>query len=447
MVCNKLKNKLNVVVGLGKTGLSCVSFCLRQGWPVAVTDSRENPPCAAELKKLAPHVETAFGQISKDLIDKASQLIISPGVSLKEAVIFAAIQRGISYVGDIELFAQNVSAPIIAITGSNAKSTVTTLVGEMAKQAGIKVEVAGNIGLPVLDLLEKSKAELYVLELSSFQLETTHSLKAKVAVVLNISEDHMDRYESMEEYVAAKRKVYDGCESAVIYMKHRGWDIGCEDRVLFGLERPLADQYGVIEDDNETYLAYGDERLLNVKELKLFGRHNVENALAALAIGKAASIDKESMLKALREFPGLSHRCQFIRKLNGISWYNDSKGTNVGATIAALEGFGADIDGKIVLIAGGVGKGADFIPLQKQVKKFVRKTILIGEAAKELSEVLSDCCEVELATSMQQAVQLAKVSAVLGDVVLLSPACASFDMFRDYQHRGDEFVKLVNRIE
>jgi UDP-N-acetylmuramoylalanine--D-glutamate ligase len=427
--------------------MSCVRYCLREGLSFAVTDSRLDPPLKKELYKLVPQVEAVFGGFAPELINKADRLLISPGISLKEPCIAAAISRGIAYVGDIELFVKKITAPIIAITGSNAKSTVTALVGEMARNSGVKVKVAGNIGSPVLDLLVEFEADLYVLELSSFQLEATHSLKAKAAVVLNISEDHMDRYASMDEYVAAKMRIYDGCEVAVI---NRDQDLGarsCKSVLSFGLDKPVGDnKYGLIIKGKKTFLAKGDKHLLDVAAVKLRGRHNVANVLAALALGDAVGLSMAAMLKTLKTFSGLPHRCQLVGSYDGVEWYNDSKGTNVGASVAAIEGLGDGCAGKIILIAGGIGKGADFTLLQPTVKKHVKKVILIGEAAKELAKVLQKVSEIEFAYTLEQAVLLASKAATAKDVVLLSPACASFDMFDNFEHRGDEFVRLVMSI-
>jgi len=428
-----------VIIGLGKTGLSCIKFCQQHGWQVAGTDSRAHPPCANQLNK---NIKTVFGKISAELIDHADLLIISPGISLKEPVIANAIQRGIPYVGDVELFAQNVSAPIIAITGSNAKSTVTTLVGEMARHDNINVQVGGNIGAPVLDL---PTADLYVLELSSFQLETTFSLHTKVATVLNICEDHLDRYANLQEYIDAKMKIYQNCETG-IFNRAQNYPFKLNSSISFGLDAPAKNQYGILEHDGEKYLAKGKQTLLNIKKLKLIGQHNLENYLAALAIGDAAGFTQNAMLQALEKFTGLPHRCQLVHTLNNVAWYNDSKGTNVGATIASLKGLGENISGKIILIAGGQGKNADFSPLQPIIKKYVRKIILIGEAAKELEKILQNDCATQKADTLNQAINLAHDVASPNDIVLLSPACASFDMFDDYQHRGNEFIKIVKQL-
>jgi len=442
------KKNLNVVVGLGKTGLSCIKFCLRENIPVAVIDSRKEPPCADELKTLCPDIKKVFGEFSSELIQQALRLIVSPGISLQEPAIKQAIKNGIAIVGDIELFAQKVSAPIVAITGSNAKSTVTALVGEMAKKTKMNVKVGGNLGTPALNFLERKEGDLYVLELSSFQLETTNSLKAAVATILNISEDHMDRYNNMEEYIVAKQRIYLNCQQAVVNRADKNtWPKNNVTKIVsFGLDKPEKDQFGLIKSWRGTYLVKGEEKLLNINKIKIPGSHNLENILAALALGEAVSLDMSAMLQAVIEFSGLPHRCQYVGERDGVRWYNDSKGTNVGATFAAIKGLAADNKGKIILIAGGIGKGADFTPLCEPIKKSVRKIILMGEAAKNMATIFKDCGEIEIVNSMKAAVEKADLAALRGDKVLLSPACASFDMFNNFEHRGDEFIKYVKQL-
>ncbi len=442
---NDMKD-LNLVIGLGKTGLSCVKYCLKNKLPVAVTDSNPRPSEDKTLKTLAPNIQTAFGQISKDLIEEASRLIISPGVSLREPVIKQAIVDGKAYVGDVELFLQHATAPIIAVTGSNAKSTVVTLVGEMAKEAGIKVAVGGNIGLPVLDLLAKSDVELYILELSSFQLETTFSLRAKAASILNISEDHMDRYNNLSEYITAKQKIYNGCEVAVFNRTDKNTfpQNDVTKQITFGLDKSSENNFSLIEKESKIFLAYGKNILVDAAELSLSGRHDLANALAACALAKAANIPQESMIAALKKFKGLPHRCQLVCELHGVHWYNDSKGTNVGATVAAIEGLG---EGKnTILIAGGRGKGADFSPLISPINKHVREVILFGEDAEIIENTLKNAGNVNRVANLEEAVTLAAQLSQASDIVLLSPACSSFDMFNNFEHRGNEFIKLVNEL-
>ena len=401
---------MKVIIGLGKTGLSCVRYLLKKDTNIAVVDNRFDPPCLAELKNSFPNVPVYLGGFHEEILSKADEIIISPGVSAKQ------IKNGKPIIGDIELFCRAAKAPIIAITGSNGKSTVTALVGEMAKCAGLKVKVGGNLGPPALDLLTDLKPDLYVLELSSFQLETTYSLKAKAAVVLNISPDHMDRYENIAEYTAAKMRIYNNCEVKII---------------------PEQNAFKI----RDNYLTYNNQKLLAIDELKITGQHQISNCLIALALGQAVNLPMPAMVKALREFKGLPHRCQWVAKINNVNYYNDSKGTNIAATKAAIEGLGPM--GPIVLIAGGQGKGADFSLLFPAVKKHVRALILIGEDADKLKTALTGACTIKMCSTMQDAVATAQQSAQPGDIVLLSPACASFDMFDNFEQRGNVFMNAV----
>jgi len=446
-----MKNKnLHVVVGLGATGLSCLRFLYAQKIPVAVTDTRETPPNLDEIRKNYADITLALGGLSDDLLDEAAVIVCSPGVSLQEPAIAKQIAKGKKVIGDIELFAQAVKVPVIGITGSNAKSTVTTLVGLMVEAAGLKVKVGGNLGVPVLDLLDLANPpEVYVLELSSFQLETTFTLKPRVATILNVTPDHMDRYANFQGYLAAKQRVYEGCQVAVCNRDDSTTECGdryAQRRFYFTLNEPVQNEFGLVKKNDETYLAFENEVLMPAKDLPVRGRHYQANALAALAIGHGFGLPMAPMLKVLREFKGLRHRCQLVRELNGVYWYNDSKGTNVGATLAAMEGLGSEISGKLILIAGGQGKGADFSPLAPVAGKYVRTSILIGEAAPVLADTLGAASEVLLAKDLAEAIQRAGQKAHPGDCVLLSPACASFDMFRNYEHRGDVFMQLVQEL-
>jgi UDP-N-acetylmuramoylalanine--D-glutamate ligase len=438
---------LHVVIGLGVTGLSCARFLAEQGIPVAVTDTRDNPPQYAALKQHCPDVPVSLGGLDDKLLAKATCIVISPGMALSEPAIAKYKERGVPIIGDVELFAQYVKAPVIAITGTNAKSTVTTLVGMMAAKAGYRVQVGGNLGVPVLDLLaEQPDTNLYVLELSSFQLETTYSLKPKVATVLNVTPDHMDRYGTLADYKRAKHQIYNECDIAVCNRDDDLTEADHNRKVHFTMRVPGKNEYGLIVKNGIAYLGHGDICLLPVDKLQIRGRHNQANALAALAIGDSFGFPQDAMLDVLQNFKGLLHRCQFIRELNGVRWYNDSKGTNVGATNAAIEGLGNDIEGKIVLIAGGVGKNADFSSMLPIIKKYVRHVVLIGEAASELASLIGASVPCSLATSMDEAVVQAKLAAKEKDCVLLSPACASFDMFKNYEHRGEVFTKAVETL-
>ncbi len=437
-----------LVVGLGKTGLSCARFLSRNGHPVAVTDSRDLPPALAELNSELPNVAVFVGGFRPEIFAAADQLIVSPGVSLKEPLLQQAAGRNAEIIGDIELFAREAAAPIIVITGSNGKSTVTTLLGVMARQAGINAVMGGNLGEPALDLLD-DRVELYLLELSSFQLETTESLYAVAAVVLNISPDHLDRYCSIEEYAATKAKIYRGAEIGVI---NRDDPMVCAmagratEEVGFTLKEPTGSDFGLRQDEQGIWLSKGEEKLMLTSSMKLPGSHNHANALAALALGEAISLPLPGMLDVLRNFAGLPHRTQFITQRLGVDWYNDSKGTNTGATISALYGLNHEGACRTVLIAGGVAKGADFTALRSVVTETTKGVVLIGEATELLEESLAGCAPLYRAETMEEAVKKAAELTTSGDRVLLSPACASFDMFDNYQQRGDAFTDAVKRL-
>ncbi|WP_263078524.1 UDP-N-acetylmuramoyl-L-alanine--D-glutamate ligase [Endozoicomonas sp. Mp262] len=442
-----------VVVGLGKTGMSCVRYLARKGLPFSVVDSRQHPPGLDELSSDYPRVPVFAGGFKQDILNGADELIISPGVALAQPEIAEAIAGGVKVAGDIELFFRAVGdTPVVAITGSNGKSTVTTLLGLMAEEAGINVAVGGNIGIPALELLAQ-KADLYILELSSFQLETTDSMQAAAATVLNMSPDHMDRYPSPVEYHAAKQRVYKGCKVAV----HNLDDPltapllpASTPAITFSGRMPDIGQYG-LEVDKESgccWLVKGTTRLLDTSEMLMVGQHNYMNALAALALGEAVGLELEPMLNALRRFPGLPHRCQWVAQRNQVNWFNDSKATNVGACTAAINGLGTSIAGKIVLIAGGDGKGADFSELCQPVSRYVRRLVLIGRDASIIESQLSGSVAISRARTLADAVAIGEHESQPGDAVLLAPACASFDMFKSFEHRGDEFCKLVvNRLK
>lgn len=439
--------KHTIIVGLGKTGFSCVRYLMAHGYNVAVIDSREQPPSPYldQLRQQYPSIPCVFGaNENSHIFENVSELVVSPGVSLQDPMLVPYLQRGVPAIGDIELFVRAAKVPIVAITGANGKSTVTTLVGLMAEEAGLKVQVGGNLGEPALDLLD-DQVQLYVLELSSFQLETTHSLQAAAAVVLNITPDHMDRYPDFSAYCQAKWRIYNGCKTAIINRddptSYSGATLPAKV-ISFGLQQPQDDDFGY----SDGTLFYGRKKLLLIKELQIKGRHQIANALAALALGQAAGLPFAAMLNALKKFPGLVHRCQWVRELNGVAWYNDSKGTNVGATQASIVGLGEEISGKIILILGGIGKGADFTPLCSPLSKYVKTTILIGQDAPLIRGALQDCCKINDAASFREAIEMAQSEAKSGDVVLLSPACASFDMFDNFEHRGRVFMDEVMKI-
>ena len=382
----------------------------------------------------------------------AEEIIISPGLDPKLPEIQAAIAKGIPVISEIQVLRRATDKPIVAITGSNAKSTVTTLIGLMAENAGKKVAVGGNLGRPALDLT-KDDPELYILELSSFQLETTSNLNAEVAVVLNLSEDHLDRHGDMMGYHTAKHRIFQGVKKVV----HNRDDSLTRPLVpdatpmqSFGLNAPDMNQYGVLrETDGTMWLARGRERLLKSSDMYMQGTHNVANALACLALGEAIDLPLDSMLETLKTFKGLEHRCEFVKDVNGVRYYNDSKGTNIGATLAALDGLGAAIEvqqGQVAIILGGQGKGQDFTALRESLSKFAKVAVLIGEDRPVIEKAIEGTTTLLHAESLAEAVALCQKNTQPNDVVLLSPACASFDMFSGYPQRGHQFVALVNEL-
>ena len=432
-----------LVVGLGETGLSVARFLSRRGVPVAIVDSREQPPGLERLRtELPADVALFLGEFNAEAFQRAQQIVISPGVSMQEPQIAAAVARQVPVIGDIELFAQTATAPVIAVTGSNGKSTVVTLLGAMARRAALDVRVGGNIGMPALDLIGDEEPDLYVLELSSFQLETVHSLRPRAAVVLNVSADHMDRYHDLQAYAAAKQSIFRQAALQVFNLDDPVVtalvDRACP-HVGFTCRQPAANDYGLIEIDAATWLARGESRIMPASSISMTGQHNLTNALAALALGEAAGIPLHKMIETLAEFQGLPHRMQYVAEQGGVRWFNDSKGTNVGATLAAIEGF----DEQLVLIAGGDGKGADFTPLTAAMRRKGRGAVLIGKDAALLESVLQGVVPVRHADDMPRAVSLAAEMSHPGDSVLLSPACASTDMYRNFEARGDAFVRAV----
>lgn len=443
-----------LVVGLGETGLSCARFLARKGERFKVVDSRLNPPALDEFRKLFPAVEYELGDFQVHTFMNAEQLIVSPGVSLLTPAIAAAMKNNVSVTGDIDIFSREVKRPIAAVTGSNGKSTVVELLAAILKSANVKYLLGGNLDganfKPALDLLSEAPADIYILELSSFQLETTENLAAEVATILNLSEDHLDRYASLEDYKKAKQRIFNGCRHVVI---NRDDPASIPPATIsvpsldFGFSKPGINGLGLLEEDGDQYLAYQFEKIVSVSELKIAGQHNIANALAAIALALTLEIELDAIRRALREFTGLPHRCQWVASIKGVDFYNDSKGTNVGATMAAVEGLGQRISGHILLIAGGVSKGADFSPLAPVINRWAKEVILIGRDALELAATLDADIQTYFAEDMQDAVSVALEHASAGDAVLLSPACASFDMFDNYRHRGQVFVQSVERLQ
>lgn len=452
--------QFTLVIGLGKTGLSIARYLRSKQMPFVVFDTREQPTELAAFQAEFSDVEVYLQHFPQSLMVQVLEIICSPGVSLETPLLLDARTRSIPIYGDIECLARAVCVPIIAITGTNGKSTVTTLVGEMAKAAGKRVAVAGNIGTPVLDLLSLGEEyDLWVLEISSFQLDLTDSLRPTTATILNITPDHLDRHHHIEAYIASKQRIYQQAtyllynrddaltlpklaEPYAVNMttnEHDGF-------INFGLTHPESGQWGIHTVDSCSYLAYGDIRLMLVDELKIKGRHNWTNALAACALANTVGVDFQSMTMALKNFTGLPHRVQWVRTLNDVDWINDSKGTNVGATCSAISGIGGAMQGKIILIAGGLGKGADFSELCVPVAEHVRMLVLIGQDADKIEQALIGVVPMMRTATLEDAVQLAHQQAQPGDVVMLSPACASQDMFQDFNDRGRVFMSAVEAL-
>jgi len=436
-----------LVVGLGATGLSVVRFLARQGERVVVADSRDIPP---NFEHVEADYECYFGAFDEELFNDAGLIVLSPGIAADMPVVKAAIDAGIEVIGDIELFARHAKSQVVGITGSNGKSTVTKLFGEMAKEAGIDVAVGGNIGTPALELLTTPEPELYVLELSSFQLEMTRSLECAAAVVLNVSEDHLDRHYTLAHYAFIKAQIFHGNGVMVINRDDLVVaDMADSERKLlsYGINDVTDENaYGIQTIDGARWLMRGERALICESALKISGLHNLSNALAALALGEAVAFPEEAMLTALKNFTGLPHRCEWVAKVDNVVWYNDSKGTNVGATVAALDGLPQQ---RVILIAGGQGKDADFGPLKEVIARRAGAVILIGEDAPLIEQAIAgaiDAAQIIYAENLQQAVTLAAANARAGDAVLLSPACASFDMFASYIDRGEQFVTAVEGL-
>ncbi|NHI01194.1 UDP-N-acetylmuramoyl-L-alanine--D-glutamate ligase [Oceanimonas sp. MB9] len=426
-----------VIIGLGQTGLSCVRYCARLGVSPVVMDTRAQPPGAEQLPA---GLECHFGGLDAEVLLSAELIIASPGVPLATPELRRAAEAGVEIIGDVELFLRACRAPVIAITGSNGKSTVTTLVGEMAAEAGLAVGVGGNIGTPALELLNRP-LELAVLELSSFQLETTPGLAARAATVLNISEDHLDRYDSLAHYRDTKLGIYRGA-GLCVYNREDGETTPPAGRraVSFGLD---ARDYGRIDHQGERWLSVHGEPVLAVPELRIVGAHNQLNALAAMALADEAGIAQAAQLAVLRRFGGLAHRSQFIAEKGGVRWINDSKATNVGATLAAIDGIADGMSGRLWLIAGGQGKGQDFGPLVPLLHSCIAGMACLGQDQAQLLRLADNTHAV---ADMAEAVAWCAEQAQAGDWVLLAPACASLDMYSSYTARGDHFAALVEAL-
>ncbi len=453
-----LRDKSILILGLGETGLSLARYLNAQGARLRVADSRNEPPGIVTLRSELPQAEVHCGAFKDELLQGIDRIAVSPGVPLAEPFVQRAIARGIPVEGDVELLAQQLATnnyrrntKVIAITGANGKTTVTSMVGAMCAATGLDTQVAGNISPAVLDALRarKQQPQVWVLELSSFQLETTYTLEADAAVVLNVTEDHLDRYAgSMDTYAAAKTRIFQGSGVQVlnrddersVAMKIKG-----RRQLSFGLNPPSSDNdWGITREGAATWLMQGAQKIMRADELQVSGLHNVANALAALALCRALGLPLAPLVRALRAFRGLPHRVEKVAEIAGITYYDDSKGTNVGATEAALKGLGKPA----VVILGGDGKGQDFSPLKDAVAQHARAVVLIGRDAPLIREALQGCGKPVLdAGDMDEAVRISTTYARGGDAVLMSPACASFDMYRNYLHRAEAFIAAVKKTE
>lgn len=446
--------KRYLIVGLGLTGLSCARFCQSRGFNFSLCDTRTELPATDSIRSEFPGIDITLGLPDADVLAQYDELVVSPGINVNTPTFIAAAEKGVTISGDVQLFSEYRTRPVIAITGSNGKSTVTSLVTDMLNAAGVKAVACGNIGLPVLDLLtEQTPVDVYVAELSSFQLETTRNLNAEVAGILNISPDHMDRYAGMADYERAKQRIFQGAQHVIVN--------GDDDHTLpaltvsdsstkFSLAIPDSNAFGITADGEDIWLAHGSERLIKASDLSIRGMHNIANALAALAFIDALradlNIDSDKCLNGLKNFKGLDHRCQHVAVINGVEYINDSKGTNEGSTVAAIQGLGPVTEGELWLIAGGESKGQTFAELAAACEKRVAGVYLYGADRDIMVSALSATTVKGVFSTLTDAVNAASEQAASGDTVLFSPACASFDQFRNYVHRGEFFCGCVGAL-
>ncbi len=450
----ELKGKRALVIGLGESGLAMAKWLARQGAVVRVADSRQAPPNVDALRAAVPGAELVAGDFAEATFADIDLIAISPGVPLQTLQVQAALARGVPVVSEVELFAWGVrqftpQARVLAITGSNGKTTTTALTAYLLNAVGVPAVACGNISPSALDALmvaldSSSCPDVWVVELSSFQLETTRSLNADAATVLNISEDHLDRYAGMDDYAAAKERVFQGDGAMLLNRddpRSDAWRRSGRRTVSFGLDpAPTAEDYGFADGA----IMRGNEKLIALSELKLAGLHNAANAMAAMALCQAVGVKPATLVPALRAFKGLAHRVEFVAEIKGVSYYDDSKGTNVGATLAAVQGMGR----KVALILGGEGKEQDFTPLKPALAEHGRAVALIGRDAQLIGRAIEGCnIPVRYCSDLEDAVRWCAAVAQSGDAVLLSPACASFDMFRNYGHRAEVFVGLVHTLQ
>jgi len=436
---------VDMVFGVGQTGLSIARYLRRNNIDAIYVDSRSEPPGLDELKKIAPDAHIVLGKLTRKLLKGIERIIVSPGIPDSESLLVQARKAGVEIVSDIELFVADTKSDFVAITGSNGKSTVTTLLALMCKSAGKSALAGANLGEPALDLLAADEPELFILELSSFQLQRTRHLPAKVSVLLNLSPDHLDWHRSEDEYRRAKYRIYTEALAVVFNREDPAAEACIADdisRISFGLDEPEDGQYGIVNENGIDFLARGDKLLLASTEMALIGAHNQANALAALAIGELVGLDMSAMLQVLYEFPGLPHRMQFVSRIGGVDYINDSKATNVDAAIASV----LSVFGHVVLIAGGQGKGGDFKHLANSIREKLRGAIVVGEDAELIATALADHVPVHRAATLSEAVLKASTLAHTGDTVLLAPACASFDQFENFMRRGEHFCESVRGL-
>jgi UDP-N-acetylmuramoylalanine--D-glutamate ligase len=442
-------NRKTAILGMGVTGISVASFFSSKGMSFDFVDSRSEPPNRKLVEADYPKADIAIGAFDADFLCRYDRLIVSPGISLAEPALVKAKQQGVELLGDLELFLEQAKVPVVIISGSNGKSTVTALLGKMAQDSGISVGIGGNLGTPMLDLLDDAH-QLYVIEVSSFQLELLNDSRGAISGLLNISPDHLDRYKNLQEYHTAKHRIFRGASKVVINREDvltRPLISTQIPMLSFGLNQPDLGSFGILEGTKDGYLSYGIERLMRVNQVALKGTHNLANVLAALALGQAVDLPMQSMLDTLKTFNGLPYRCQSVAKINAVHFINDSKATNVGATVAAVRGLGDKASKNIILIAGGQAKGQEFNALAEEVSDYVKLTILLGIDRKQLASALKDSCDIQYSDTLDAAVIQANQAAVSGDTVLLSPACASFDMFDGFEHRGKCYEDAVRALD
>lgn len=437
-------NNKRLIIGLGMTGLSAARYCIQQGWPVDLCDTRAQLPQADEIRREFPHSRLTLGPLLADDLRHYQQLIVSPGVALSEPAIVQAMAHGVDVVGDVQLFADVVTAPIVAITGSNGKSTVTTLTAEILKSAGLRVGMGGNIGIPVLDLLAQGEMDVYVLELSSFQLETTPRLSAHSATILNISADHLDRYADMTDYVHAKQRIFQDCQRVVLNRDDPvSWPFDLSMSTVGFTTESSQQDFALVQTDGVDAVTRDGHIVLRSDELRMKGRHNLANVMAALALAQPWLTDWKAAVHTVKVFAGLPHRCQWVASVQGVDCYNDSKGTNVGSTMAAIAGLHPSTRGRMWLFLGGVAKGQDFSQLGELCEQLGIRVCVYGQDRAALTEQLSRSVIMAVVNTLSEAFAVATNAARDGDVLLFSPACASFDQFDHYEARGEYFVSLV----